>query len=513
MAKQILVNVTPWETRVALLEDSSLVEVHIERRGGVGIAGNIYKGKVLRVLPGMQAAFIDVGLPKAAFLHASDVVGPALPPEVAREGDAAELVEPPAEVPARDSRPIEERVHKGEDILVQVAKEPIGTKGARVTAHLSLPGRYLVYMPGTQHVGISRRIEDAAERDRLREAVESERPAEGGLIVRTACEGATKREIHDDVRFLTRLWGRIRKQAESTDAPALIHSDLDLVLRMVRDLFTSDVDRFVIDAPDDHARVIEFVTALMPRLASRVHLYEGLTPIFDQHGIETKIGRALERRVWLKSGGYLIFDQTESLTTVDVNTGRYVGKKDQEETILKTNLEAAKQVVHQLRLRNIGGIIVIDFIDMEKAGNRKKVYDALQEAVRKDKARTKVLRISELGLVQMTRKRTRESLEQLLTAACPHCGGDGRVRSIETLAYDALRRVQREVRSATPDARFVLRVPPDVAAFLAADERRTVRGLEEMLGRPIDVVAAPELARSDAAVAIAEPTPEAAPAR
>ncbi|HLY38224.1 MAG TPA: Rne/Rng family ribonuclease, partial [Candidatus Binatia bacterium] len=409
--------------------------------------------------------------------------------------------------------PIEERVHKGEDILVQVAKEPIGTKGARVTAHLSLPGRYLVYMPGTQHVGISRRIEDAAERDRLREVVEAERPPEGGLIVRTACEGATKREIHDDVRFLTRLWSRIRKQAESTEAPALIHSDLDLVLRTLRDLFTSDVDRFVIDAPDDHARVVEFVTALMPRLASRVHLYEGLTPIFDQHGIETKIGRALERRVWLKSGGYLIFDQTESLTTVDVNTGRYVGKKDQEETILKTNLEAAKQVVHQLRLRNIGGIIVIDFIDMEKAGNRKKVHDALQEAVRKDKARTKVLRISELGLVQMTRKRTRESLEQLLTADCPHCSGDGRVRSIETLAYDALRRIQREVTGTAPHARFVLRVPPEVAAFLAADDRRAVSGLEEMLGRAIDVVAAPELPRGESAVTVLEPAPEAAPAR
>jgi len=513
VAKQILVNVARWETRVAVLEDSALVEVHIERRGGVGIAGNIYKGKVLRVLPGMQAAFVDVGLPKAAFLHASDVGGPALPPEVAREGDAPDLVDAPAGPPAPDTRPIEERLHKGNEILVQVAKEPIGTKGARVTAHLSLPGRYLVYMPGTQHVGISRRIEDAAERDRLREAVEAERPAEGGLIVRTACEGATKREIHDDVRFLTRLWTRIQKQGESTAAPALIHSDLDLVLRTVRDLFTSDVDRFVIDAAEDHARVVEFVGALMPRLVPRVHLYEGLTPIFDQHGIETKIARALERRVWLKSGGYLIFDQTESLTTVDVNTGRYVGKKDQEETILRTNLEAAKQVVHQLRLRNIGGIIVIDFIDMEKLANRKKVFDALQEAVRKDKARTKVLRISELGLVQMTRKRTRESLEQLLTSPCPHCGGDGRVRSIETLAYDALRRVQRDAAGAPPDARLTLRVPGEVASFLAADERRSVAALERMLGRAIDVEVAAELPRGEAAVTIVDATPEAAPAR
>src|SRR5437870_2215765 len=321
-------------------------------------------------------------------------------------------------------------------------------------------------MPGTQHIGISRRIEEPAERDRLRGIVEAERPAEGGLIVRTACEGVTKREIHDDVRFLTRLWARLCKQADGASAPALVHSDLDLVLRTVRDLFTSDVDRLAIDSPEDHARVVEFVSALMPRLASRVHLYEGLTPIFDQHGVETKINRALERRVWLKSGGYLIFDQTESLTTVDVNTGRYVGKKDQEETILKTNLEAAKQVVQQLRLRNIGGIIVIDFIDMEKAANRKKVFDALQEAVRKDKARANVLRISELGLVQMTRKRTRESLEQLLLAPCPHCSGAGRVRSLETLAYDALRRVQREAAGVSNSTRIALRVHPEVAADL-----------------------------------------------
>jgi ribonuclease G len=501
VGRQIIINVAPWETRVALLEDTTLVELHIERRAEVGIAGNIYKGKVLRVLPGMQAAFVDVGLAKAAFLHASDVAGPALPPEVAHD-DAPEIVEGAPAPPPRDVRPIEERLQKGDEILVQVAKEPIGTKGARVTAHLSLPGRYLVYMPGTQHIGISRRIEDAAERDRLREAVEAERPTEGGLIVRTACEGATKREIHDDVRFLTRLWARIQKQAAATTAPALVHSDLDLVLRTVRDLFTSDVDRLSIDAAPDHARVVEFVSALMPRLAPRVHLYEGLTPIFDQHGIETKIARALERRVWLKSGGYLIFDQTESLTTVDVNTGRYVGKKDQEETILKTNLEAAKQVVHQLRLRNIGGIIVIDFIDMEKTANRRKVFDALQEAVRRDKARTNVLRISELGLVQMTRKRTRESLEQLLTSPCPHCGGGGRVRSVETLAYDALRRVQREIAGATNSTRIALRVHPEIAAFLAENERRSVDALERLVGRTVAVEAVPELAREDVEIGL-----------
>jgi ribonuclease G len=486
VAKQILINAAPWETRVALLDDTTLAELHIERRAERGIAGNVYKGKVVRVLPGMQAAFVDIGLEKAAFLHASDLAAPELPPEVAREDDAAELVEAPP-VPPREIRPIEERLQKGHEVLVQVSKEPMGSKGARVTAHVSLPGRYLVYMPGTQHIGISRRIEDAAERDRLREIVESERPEEGGLIVRTACEGVTKREIHDDVRFLTRLWGRLQKHAATLAAPALVHSDLDLALRTVRDLFTSDIDRLAIDNDDDFHRVLEFVTGLMPRLASRVHRYEGVTPIFDQHGVESKIARALERRVWLKSGGYLIFDQTESLTTVDVNTGRYVGKKDQEETVFRTNLEAAKQVVQQLRLRNIGGIIVIDFIDMEKTANRKKVFDTLQEAVRKDKARSNVLRISELGLVQMTRKRTRESLEQLLTSPCPHCQGTGRVRSVEALAYDALRRVQREAVGTNGAGGVALRLHPEVASFLTEREPRSVEALAHLLGRPVTV--------------------------
>jgi len=496
VAKHILINVVPWEARAALLEDTTLVELHIERGREPGIAGNIYKGKVVRVLPGMQAAFVDIGLEKAAFLHASDIPGEEeLPPTLAQEGEVeAAEVAPPA---PREVRPIEERVQKGQEILVQVAKEPMGTKGARVTSHISLPGRYLVYMPDTRHIGISRRIEDAAERDRLRVIVEAERPPEGGFIVRTACEGVTKREIHDDVRFLSRLWGLVHKQAAAAGAPALIHQDLDLVLRVVRDLFTSDVERLTVDSPEEHARVLEFVKGLMPRLAPRVHLYEGVTPLFEQHGVETKIARALERRVWLKSGGYLIFEQTESLTTVDVNTGRYVGKKNQEETILRVNLEAAKQIVQQLRLRNIGGIIVIDFIDMEKAANRKKVFDALQEALRKDKARSNVLRISELGLVQMTRKRTRESLEQLLTSSCPQCGGMGRVRSVETLAYDALRRALREAALHTNSTRLALRVHPEVAAYLTEHERTSLEALERQAGRAVAVEPVPELGREE----------------
>ncbi len=509
MSRQILVNVAPWETRVAMLEDTTLVELHIERRGERGIAGNIYKGRVVRVLPGMQAAFVDIGLEKSAFLHVSDLPYPdTLPPEVAQEQpvDGAEPADDEGEdvprPPWRDPRPIEERLEKGQEILVQVAKEPMGSKGARVTTHVSLPGRHLVFMPGTRHIGISRRIEYPAERDRLRSIVEAERPPEGGFIVRTACEGATKREIHDDIRFLTRLWERLQKSAAAAAPPALIHQDLDVVLRTVRDLFTSEVDRLSIDTAEDYARVLEFVSALMPRLANRVHHYQGVTPIFDQYGIETKIARALEPRVWLKSGGYLIFEQTESLTTVDVNTGRYVGKKDQEETVLKTNLEAAKQVVQQLRLRNIGGIIVIDFIDMEKPANRKLVLDALREAARKDKARSNMTRISELGLVQMTRKRTRESLEQLLTTPCAHCRGTGRVKAVETLAYDALRHVVREAAGAEHRTAVTLRVSAEVAAFLLANERRSLDALAQRFGTPIEVVAAPNFAREQVEVTV-----------
>jgi len=489
VTKQILINAAPWETRVAVLEDTTLVELHIERGRDRSLAGNIYKGRVIRVLPGMQAAFVDIGLEKAAFLHVSDLTGPGLVRGVVEDGEESEEVDDVAPPRRRvQFAPIEERLAKNQELLVQVSKEPMGSKGARVTAHISLPGRYLVHMPGTAHIGISRRIEDPDERDRLRDAVDSERSEPtGGYIVRTACEGAAKREIRDDVRFLTRLWSRVQQTAESASAPALVHRDLDLVLRVLRDLFTSDVERLVVDDPVEHARILEFVEEFMPRLVARVHRYEGTTPLFEQHGVETKIARALERRVWLKSGGYLIFDQTESLTTVDVNTGRYVGKRDQEETVLKTNLEAAKQVVHQLRLRNIGGIIVIDFIDMEKAANRRKVFDTLQEAARADKARSNVLRISELGLVQMTRKRTRESLGQRLLEPCPHCDGLGRLRSVETIAYDTLRRVERLAADRDGSGALVVGVHPSVAAFFAVEGRSHVESLAGRVGRAVRV--------------------------
>ncbi len=500
MPKQILINADPWETRVAVLDDGALVELSLERGRGHGIAGNIYKGKVVRVLPGMQAAFVDIGLEKAAFLHVSDLMVPDEPSAAdgsEDDGDDAEVAADDETPPARRRTvplpPIEERISKGDEILVQVAKEPMGSKGARVTAHVSLPGRYMVLMPDTHHLGISRRIEDPEERDRLRALVESARPAEGGFIVRTACEGASKREIHDDIQFLTRLWGHIRKTAEPARPPALIHQDLDLVLRTVRDLFTTDVERLIVDDAGAYARVHEFVEATMPRLTALVHHYQGVTPLFEQHGIESKITRALDRRVWLKSGGYLVIEQTESLTAIDVNTGRYVGKRSQEETVLKTNLEAARQVVTQLRLRNLGGIIVIDFIDMEEAANRQKVFDVLLEAMRADKARTNILRISELGLVEMTRKRTRESLGQLLSSPCPHCGGAGRQRSAETRAYDALRQARHAAATHAGSGPLVLRVHPDVAEFLAGTGAAGVDALGAQIGRAVSVEASADL--------------------
>ena len=501
MSKQILINAAPWETRVAVLEDTALGELYVERGRDRSVAGNVYKCSVVRVLPGMQAAFVDVGLEKAAFLHVSDLTGPDLVRGVIEEPDE-ERGEVEVTPPRRRVQfaPIEERLAKGQELLVQVSKEPIGSKGARVTANVSLPGRYLVHMPGTDHVGISRRIEDPEERDRLRDAVESEREGPDGFIVRTACEGATKREIRDDVRFLTRLWAHVQQTAAGVPAPALVHRDLDLGLRILRDLFTSDVERLVVDDPGEYARIREFAEALTPRLAPRVHLHEGPTPLFEQYGVETKIARALERRVWLKSGGYLVFDQTESLTTVDVNTGRYVGKKDQEETVLRTNLEAAKQVVHQLRLRNIGGIIVIDFIDMEKLANRRKVYETLQEAVKTDKARSTILQISELGLVQMTRKRTRESLGQLLQEPCPHCDGLGRMRSAETIAYEALRRLARAAGDPDRPGALVLAVHPAVADFLNGDGAVHVQALATRSGRPVRVEARPGVTRDDIAI-------------
>src|SRR5262245_1304570 len=493
MKQEIFINSTPQESRIAILEDGQLAEFMIERKEEMGVAGNIYKGKVARVLPGMQAAFIDIGMEKAGFLHASDFstdLGDAQ--LLSSSSDEVEFEEAPKPPPSR-RLPLEKQISRNEEILVQVAKDPLGTKGARVTSHVSLPGRYMVFMPGTKHIGISRRIESEEERKRLKEIAQSLGTEDGGFILRTACEGKTKREIQRDLNFLTRLWARIQKKAKSAAAPSLIHQDLDLIARAIRDYYSPETEQVVIDSPKDYRRIVEFVRQFMPRQKTKIVLHEGAESLFEQQGIEDKIVKALDRRVWLRSGGYIIIERTEALTAVDVNTGRFVGKRNQEETILKTNLEAVQEVVRQLRLRNVGGIIIIDFTDMKKEGNRKKVYDALKEALKKDKARSNILKISELGLVEMTRQRTRESLENQLLRPCPHCEGRGRIKSPATVAYDVLRAIKRQHAQVENGKNIVVRLHPDIANFLYDEKNNSLENLEREINHRIIIKASQDL--------------------
>jgi len=494
MKQEILINSSPQESRIAIMEDGALAEFLIERKEEMAIAGNIYKGKVSRVLPGMQAAFIDIGMEKAGFLHASDFY--EIPGEVQiieATGDDAEFTEPPPKPQPSRRMPLEKRISSGEEILVQVAKDPLGTKGARVTSHVSLPGRYMVFIPGSKNIGISRRIESDEERKRLKEIAQSLGTEDGGFILRTACEGRSKREVQRDLRFLTMLWKRIQKKAEGSSAPALIHQDLDSITRAIRDFYSTETEQVVIDSPKDHRRVVDFVRQLMPRLKAKIVLHDDKEPLFDRYGIEEKIQKALDRRVWLRSGGYIVIERTEALTAIDVNTGRFVGKRNQEETILKTNMDAVHEVVRQLRLRNIGGIIIIDFIDMEKEGNRKKVYDALKEALKRDKARTNILKISELGLVEMTRQRTRESLENQLLSPCPHCEGRGRIKSSVTVAYEVLRAIKRQQAAIEDGKNIVVRLHPDVANFLYDEKNNSLENLEREIKRHVVIKASHEL--------------------
>jgi ribonuclease G len=519
--RELIINSCPLEARVALLEDRVLTEFMVERGGQRGLAGNVYKGRVMRVLPGMQAAFVDIGLEKAGFLHVSDFLDevgafgalaremdeeevetepvnggePELPVDlnaaeeevVPQEPDGSEGASPPRPRrrrrggPRRSRLPIEQQLRRNQEIIVQIAKEPIGTKGSRLTSFISLPGRHLVYMPTTNHLGMSRRIESGEERNRLRSIVNEVRPQQGGFIIRTACEGVSKREIQQDVTFLTRLWADVVKKAESQPPPTLLYADLDLALRAIRDLFSSDVERLWCDHPPTYERLAQFVQQYMPRLRSRLSLYEGHEPIFDHFGIEPQIERALERKVWLKSGGYLVFDQAEALTAIDVNTGRFVGKKNQEETVLKTNLEAVEEVATQLRLRNIGGIIIVDFIDMAREGNRKRVSEALSQALRRDKARTSMFKISELGLVQMTRKRTRDSLEAMLTEECPRCAGRAVIKSMPTLAAEVLRAIQRDASHRNHGGMLLVKLNPEMARYLYGPGFKGLEELEQRL--------------------------------
>lgn len=472
-------NCAPHEVRVALLEDDKVAEIYIERRKDASLVGNIYKGRVMRVLPGMQAAFIDIGLERAAFLYVADIVD--LKRGKHQPASTTTLSEARTEL---SNRPIQSLLHEGQEVMVQVAKEPIGTKGARVTSHVSIAGRHLVFMPTVDHVGISRRITDEEERRRLREILEALVPHGGGFVARTAAEGRTPDELQADLEFLRQVWNDILSRMETGSAPLTLFEDLDLVRRAARDLVTPSLAEILVDDPEECLRLGEFMGRFMPRYADKVRRYEGDEPIFDRHGVSVEINRALGRKVWLKSGGYLIIDQTEALTAIDVNTGRYVGRRNLEETIARTNLEAADEVVHQLRLRNIGGIIIIDFIDMEQAANRNRVYTALAEALSGDRARSNISKISDLGLVEMTRKRVRDSLLRSLSEPCFYCDGSGYIKSRASIAYEIYRALVRDA-SAWPGHRIEVRVHPRVAAVLLNEESSMVAELEEQLGRSL----------------------------
>lgn len=476
MTSSILINVTSEETRVALLEGGQAVEFYLERKKDTSLVGNIYRGKIVKILPGMRSAFIDIGLEKSAFLYVADIRGD-LEEDLSRFFEEEKIQ---TELPSRTRHDlhIDELIQEGQEILVQVAKEPMGTKGARVTSYITIPGRYLVLMPNVEHIGVSRRITDEEERQRLKGIVETIRPKGLGLIVRTASEGAEIEEVKKDLEFLIHVWENCLKKKDRVSAPALLYSDLDIVLRSVRDLMGQNVEKLIIDSEVEYENIKEFIRTYFPKLIDKIQLYEGEEPIFDAFGIELDISRALGRRVWLKSGGYIVIDHTEAMTVIDVNTGKFVGKEDLEDTILKTNLEAVKEIAYQIRLRNLGGIIIIDFIDMERYENRQKVFNAFSEAIAKDRAKSTVSHISELGIIQMTRKRVRESLSRTLSETCPYCEGKGFVKSLRTLCYEIFRKIKKTVTSTTQ--RIIIRAHPAVAELLSDEERQ---GLEELEGK------------------------------
>ncbi len=471
MGEELLINFAPMETRVALIENGMLQEVYIERVDKRGIVGNIYKGKVARVLPGMQAAFVDIGLERAAFIHAAD-----LQPNG------------PAEERSQQEPPISSLLREGQSLVVQVTKDPIGTKGARLTTNLSIPSRYLVFMPDTDHIGISQRIDSEEERERLRgivsDCLEQEQGVNGGFILRTVSEGASVADVQADIKFLLRLWGKIRDRMKKSRAPATVYEDLPLHMRALRDMASPNIERVRIDSRETFQKACEFVSSLVPEMADRLEYYPGERPIFDLYNVEDEIQKGLGRKVELKSGGYLIFDQTEAMTTVDINTGAYVGHRTLEETIFKTNLEAATAVGRQLRLRNLGGIIIIDFIDMEDPEHQRQVLRTLQRVLDKDHVKCKVMGVSELGLVEMTRKRTRESLEHLLCEPCNQCQGRGTMKTPETVCYEIFREILREARAYDTDTYLVL-AAQSVVDRLHDEESDRVADLQEFIGKTI----------------------------
>jgi len=480
MTTELIINVSSQETRVALVENGALAELYIEHRAERGITGNIYKGKVVRVLPGMQAAFVDIGLEKAAFLYVSDVCSDLEEFEEMLKIDESEIgveLENGMYNVMNRHFQIEDILHEGQEILAQITKEPIGSKGARVSSHITLPGRHLVLMPTVNHLGVSRRIKNESERKRLREIIHKIKPEGYGFIVRTASEGRTEEDISNDMDFLLKLWENIQEKKNRTPVRSIIHHDLDMTMRTIRDLFTEEIEKLIIDSKEEYDKILEFVETFMPQLKYSVELYQKDEPIFDANEIEVEIGRALGEKIWLKSGGYIVIEETEALVVIDVNTGKYVGRRNPEDTILKTNLEAAKEIAYQLRLRNIGGIIIIDFIDMKKESSKEKVFQALKEALKRDKARTNILKISELGLVEMTRKRTRDSLSGILCEPCSYCEGKGFIKSKTTVLNEVLREIKREAKEIQGSVVFVF-VNHDISDLLFEEERAEIDKLE-----------------------------------
>lgn len=475
MSEEILINVTPVETRVALVENGMLQEAYIERTSRKGIVGNIYRGKVVRVLPGMEAAFVDIGLERAAFIHASDVVNGQSNDDEGNES-------------SRTVPDIRSLLREGQSLVVQVTKDPIGTKGARLTTQLSIPSRYLVFMPGVNHIGISQRIEDDAERARLKGIVEEGAAAQseiqGGYIIRTAAESASSEDLIGDMKYLHRLSHSIHDRIGRVEAPAVVYQDLPLFIRTIRDLIRPQTEKVRIDSRESHQRVVEFVEEFVAEFADKVEYYPGERPIFDLYSVEDEIQKALSRKVQLKSGGYVIIDQTEAMTTIDINTGAFVGHRNLEETIFKTNLEAARAISRQLRLRNLGGIIIIDFIDMEDTEHQRQVHRMLEKMLERDHAKTKITGVSELGLVEMTRKRTTESLGQVLCEPCPVCDGRGFLKTSETVCYEVFREILRVNRAYEAESYLVM-ASQSVVDRLLDEESDNVADLETFISKTI----------------------------
>ncbi|MGB9095656.1 ribonuclease G [Erwinia sp.] len=477
MTAELLVNITPSETRVAYIDGGTLQEIHIEREARRGIVGNIYKGRVSRVLPGMQAAFVDIGLEKAAFLHASDI----MPHTECVAGDEQKNF---------SVRDISELVRQGQDLVVQVVKDPLGTKGARLTTDITLPSRYLVFMPGASHVGVSQRIESEAERERLKKVVSAYCDELGGYIIRTAAEGVGEVELASDAAFLKRLWTKVIERRKRNQTRCRLYGEVALSQRILRDFAGAALDRIRIDSRLTYEHLVEFTGEYIPEMTAKLELYTGKQPIFDLFDVENEIQRSLDRKVELKSGGYLIIDQTEAMTTIDINTGAFVGHRNLDETIFNTNIEATHAIARQLRLRNLGGIIIIDFIDMTNEDHRRRVLHSLEQGLSKDRVKSGIHGFSQLGLVEMTRKRTRESIEHVLCQDCPVCKGRGTLKTVETVCYELMREIVR-VHHAYDSDRFLVYVSPAVGEALKSDESHALAEVEIFVGKQVKVQVEP----------------------